>query len=173
MIKEIFEMEDDNTINDMFADEEMIQLEEQLWGKNPLRSQALKDLWLDLMAEAVDADDKPEQAKRELLFLMTANNVLDMVFEALPEDLALELTVSLDSMIGVSLVNRRFDVDIWEANYSTISKVKREDYGSDEEFEEAVKAMDERWWTVGKQALGGRTPNDAIVEEMSKYKLNR
>ncbi len=166
-------MAEDNTINDMLGEEEMIKIEDQLWGKTPRRSTALKDLWLDLMAEAVDADDKPESAKREMLFLMAANNILDLVMETLPEELAMDFTVSLDSLIGVSLVNRRFDVDIWEANYTTISNLKREDYDSDEEFEQAVQAMDERWWTVGKQALGGRTPNDAIVEEMSKYKLNR
>ncbi len=173
MIKGEIHMVEDNTINDMFGEEEMIRIEDQLWGKNPRRSTALKDLWLDLMAEAIDADEKPESAKREMLFLMAANNILDMVMEALPEDLAMDLTISLDSLIGVSLVNRRFDVDIWENNYQAISKLKREDYDSDEEFEQAVKAMDERWWTVGKQALGGRTPNDAIVEEMSKYRLNR
>ncbi len=165
-------MEEENTINDMFG-EENIDIEAQLWGKNPKRSQALKDLWLDLMNETVDQDDKPEEAKREMIFLMTANNVMDMVMETLPEELAVELSASMDSLIGLSMVNRRFEVDLLDANYQTLTKVDREEYSSDEEFEEAIRDMDERWWTVGKQLLGGRTPNDAILEEMSKYGLTR
>ncbi len=166
-------MDEENTINDMLAEQEDIDIEAQIWGKNPKRSRALKGLWLDLMNETVDQDDKPEEAKREMIFLMTANNVLDMVMETLPEELAVELSASLDSLIGLSMVNRRFDVDLLEANYKTLTNVKREDYSSDEDFEEAVRDMDERWWTVGKQLLGGRTPNDAILEEMSKYGLTR
>ncbi|HIJ00156.1 MAG TPA: hypothetical protein HA366_01330 [Candidatus Methanomethylophilaceae archaeon] len=125
------------------------------------------------MNELVNEDDKPEEAKREMIFLMTANNVMDMIMEAIPEEVALELSMSLDSVIGLSLVNRRYDVDLLESNYKTLIKIKREDYASDEEFEQAVRDVDERWWTVGKQALGGRSPNDAIIEELSKYSLNR
>ncbi len=166
-------MDEESTINDMFDEQEEMDIEAQVWGKNPKRSRALKDLWFDLMNETVDQDDKPEEAKREMIFLMTANNVLDMVMETMPEELAVELSASLDSLIGLSMVNRRFDVDLLEANYKTLTNVKREDYSSDEEFEEAVREIDERWWTVGKQPLGGRTPNDAIFEEMSKYGLTR
>ena len=78
-----------------------------------------------------------------------------------------------DSMIGMSLVNKRFDVDLVDANFEVLKKLKREDHGTDEEFEAAIRDVDHRWWTVGKQLLGGRSPNDAISEELGKFGLNK
>jgi len=162
-----------DTINDLFGKEDSIELEQQIWGKNPRRSQALKSLWFDLMSQSINEDDQPEDAKRELLFLMTANNVMDMIMESVPDDLALEITYCFDSMIGMSMVNKRFEVDLVDANFEVLKKLKREDYGTDEEFEAAIRDVDHRWWTVGKQLLGGRSPNDAISEELGKFGLNK
>lgn len=166
-------MTNKETINDLFEKEETIEFEAQIWGKNPQRSQALKELWYKPMTESIDDDDKPEPAKRELLFLMTANNVMDMILESVPDELALEISYCFDSMIGLSMVNNRFEVDLVEANYEVLKTIKREDHASDEAFEGAVREMDERWWTIGKQLLGGRSPNDAIAEELGKYGLNK
>lgn len=166
-------MTNNETINDLFEKEETIELEAQIWGKNPRRSQALKDLWFKLMTESIDEEDKPEPVKRELLFLMTANNVMDMIMESVPDELALEISYCFDSMIGLSMVNSRFEVDLVDANYEVLKKIKREDHATDESYEAAVKDIDERWWTIGKQLLGGRSPNDAIAEELGKYGLNK
>lgn len=166
-------MTKEETINDLFEKEETIELETQIWGKNPRRSQALKDLWFKLMSESIDEENKPEPAKRELLFLMTANNVMDMIMESVPDELALEISYCFDSLIGLSMVNSRFEVDLVESNYEVLEKIKREEHASDEAYEATVKDVDERWWTVGKQHLGGRSPNDAIAEELSKYGLNK
>jgi hypothetical protein len=79
----------------------------------------------------------------------------------------------MDHMMGVSVVNQKFGVDLLETNYEVVSKIKRDDYETDQEFENAVLEKEEKWWTVGKQQLGGRSPNDAIAEALSKYGLNQ
>ncbi|MCL2785742.1 MAG: hypothetical protein FWD81_00755 [Methanomassiliicoccaceae archaeon] len=163
----------DETINDLFDDVE-IPVEEQIWGKNPKRTQLLRDLWLSSAVEQIDEEkDMPEEAKRELLFMMAVHSTLDMVFESLPDEEALDLSYCLDHMMALSAVNQRYNVDLLETNFEVVSKMKREDYGSDEEFEAAVVEKEEKWWTIGKQQLGGRSPNDAIAEALSRYGLNR
>ncbi|MDR0791239.1 MAG: hypothetical protein LBE47_01730 [Methanomassiliicoccaceae archaeon] len=102
---------EEETINDLFEEEPEIPVEAQLWGKNPRRAQLLRDLWFDLIAEQIDEEKElPEDAKRELLFMMAVNSVLDMVLESLPDDKSLELSYWLDHMIGLSVVNRKYDV---------------------------------------------------------------
>jgi len=164
----------EETINDILGEEQEIPIEEQLWGKNPKRTHLLRDLWFDAIVEQIDEEkDMPEKARRELLFMMAVHSTLDMVLESLPDDLSLELTYCLDHMMGLSAVNKRYDVDLLETNFEVVSKVKREDYGSDEEFENAVLEKEEKWWSASKQQLGGRSPNDAIAEALSRYGLNR
>ncbi|MCL2712733.1 MAG: hypothetical protein FWD37_05635 [Methanomassiliicoccaceae archaeon] len=166
--------ESNETINDVLSEEIEIPLEEQLFGKNPKRTQLLRDLWFDQVAEQLDEEkDMPDEAKRELLFLMTANAVLDMVMDSVPEEMAADLSYFIDNMMAMAAVNQKYDVDILEACHETISKVKREEYATDEEFEAAVTDKEEKWWITGKQLLGGRSPNDAVAETLSKYGLNR
>jgi hypothetical protein len=163
-----------DTVNDIFADGPEIPLESQLWGKNPKRTQLLRDLWFDAMSEQINEEkDMPEEARRELLFMMAVNSVLDMAMESLPEDLSVEFSYCLDHMMGLASANQRYGVDLLETNYEVLSKVKREDYETDEEFESAVTEKEEKWWSVGKQQLGGRSPNDVIAEALSRYGLNR
>ena len=164
----------EETINDLFSDREEMPPEEQLWGKNPKRTQLLRDLWFDMITEQIDEEkDLPDAAKKELLFMMAVNSALDMIFESVPDDVAVELSYCVDHIMGLSAVNSKYDVDLLEANYEVISKIKRDDYGTDEEFEVVVADKEEKWWTVGKQLLGGRSPNDAIAEALSRYGLNR
>jgi len=165
---------DNETINDVLGGEPEIPLEAQLWGKNPNRTQLLRDLWFDSMLEELSEDKTmDDDAKRQLLFMMTANAVLDMVMESIPDDMSVELSYCLDHMLGLAAVNKRYDVDLLDANYKVITKVKRDDYATDEEFETAILGKEEKWWSVGKQLLGGRSPNDAIAEALSKYGLNK
>jgi len=166
--------EEEGTINEVFDDEPAIPLEAQLWGKNPKRTQLLRDIWFDSIIEQLNEEkEMPEEARRELLFMMAVNSVLDMVMESLPDELSLELSYCVDHMMGVAAVNQKYGVDLLEANYEVVSKIKRDSYDSDEDFEKAVIDKEEKWWTVGKQLLGGRSPNDAIAEALSRYGLNK
>ncbi|MCL1904900.1 MAG: hypothetical protein FWG19_02100 [Methanomassiliicoccaceae archaeon] len=167
--------EDEGTINDVFSNgEEEIPAEMQLFGKNPKRTHLLRDLWYNSMVEELDTEeDMPDNAKKELLFMMVANSVLDLAMESLPDELAVELSYHVDHLMAMAAVNKKYGVDLLEANYEVVSKMNREEYGSDEEFETAVSEKEEKWWTTGKQQLGGRSPNDAVAEELSRYGLNR
>ena len=160
------------TINDVFDNEPEIPMEERIWGRNPKRTQLLRDLWFDSVMEQIKEDkDLPGEARDQLLFMMAVHSTLDMVFESLPDEDALDLSYCVDQMMGLAAVNKRYGVDLLEANYEVLSKVKREDYSSDEEFEAALDGKEEKWWSVGKQLLGGRSPNDAISEALSRYGL--
>ena len=163
------------TVNDLFdnTDDDEIPLEAQLWGKNHKRTAALKDLWFKEMVDFADENKVPEEGRAELFFAMTANNILDMIMDSLPEELSLELSYSFDHMIGMLAANNRYGVDILDAAYKSLEKISREDYDTDEEFEAAINEREEKWWTVGKQQLSGRSPNDVIAEALSRYGLNR
>jgi hypothetical protein len=164
----------EETVNDIFEDQPEIPVEEQLWGKNPKRTQLLRDIWYDAIVAQIDAEkEMPDDAKRELMFMMTVHSTLDIVLESLPDELSVELSYCLDNMLGLAAANKRYDVDLLEANFEVIKKVKRDSYKTDEEFEAAVVDQEEKWWTAGKQHLGGRSPNDAIAEELSRYGLNK
>jgi len=166
--------EESGTINDVFDEVPEIPLEEQIWGNNPKRTQLLRDLWFDSIIEQIDEEKgMPEEAKKELLFMMAVHSTLDMVFGSLPDEESLDLSYCVDHMMALAAVNQRYGVDLLETNFEVISKIKREDHGTDEEFEAAVAEKEEKWWTNGKQQLGGRSPNDAIAEALSRYGLNK
>ncbi|MFA6679461.1 MAG: hypothetical protein WCR96_03095, partial [Candidatus Methanomethylophilaceae archaeon] len=71
--------ENSGLIEQVFDKDEDITLDKQLWGKNPKRTQALKDLWYDDLQKAVDEDKSPGEAKKSLTFMMTTNSVMDMI----------------------------------------------------------------------------------------------
>jgi len=166
--------EDKGTINDVFDGTPEIPAEEQIWGKNPKRTQLLRDLWFKSVMEQLDEEkDMPDEAKKELLFMMAVHSTLDMVFESLPDEESLDLSYCIDHMMALAAVNQRYGVDLLETNYEVVSKIDGNSYATQEEFEAAVAEKEEKWWTIGKQQLGGRSPSDAIAEVLSKYGLNR
>jgi len=168
-------MEDDEKggINEMFEEDDSIPVENQLWGKNPKRVEALKDVWFKDMTEFMDENKVPEKGRNEMVFNMAVNSLLDMIMESLPLEDALELSYAFDHMLGVFVANQRYGVDILDAAYQSMTKVDREEFDSDEDFEKALAEREEKWWTVGKQILSGRSPNDVIIEALSRYGLNR
>ncbi|MBQ7701242.1 MAG: hypothetical protein IJT54_02450 [Candidatus Methanomethylophilaceae archaeon] len=163
---------DTGLVEQVFEEDEKVDLEKQLWAKNPRRSQALLDLWYDELQAEIDKDDNPEDAKKHLSFLMTANAVMDMIMECIPEEMALDLSYALDHTIALSLVNKKYDCDLLEEERKAVSIVKREDYDTDDDYARAVEAIDDHWWTISQPQLDMRNANDAIIEMMAKYKLN-
>jgi hypothetical protein len=168
-------MEDDEKggINELFEENDSIPIENQLWGKNPKRVEALRDIWFKDMTEFMNENNVPEKGRNEMVFNMAINSLLDMILESLPVEDALEMTYAFDHMIGVFIANNRYGVDILDAAYQSMTKVNRDDFDSDEDFENAIAEREEKWWTVGKQILSGRSPNDVIIEALSRYGLNR
>jgi len=168
-------MEDDEKggINEMFEEDDSVPIENQLWGKNPKRVEALRNVWFKDMTEFMDENKVPEKGRNEMVFNMAVNSLLDMIMESLPLEDALELSYAFDHMLGVFIANQRYGVDILDAAYQSMTKVNREEFDSDEDFEKAIAEREEKWWTVGKQILSGRSPNDVIIEALSRYGLNR
>ncbi|MDR0509050.1 MAG: hypothetical protein LBG63_04440 [Candidatus Methanoplasma sp.] len=157
-------------LNDEELSEEEF-LEKQLYGKNPGRVAALGDLVYDLMAKEIDELDIPEDAKRKMIFSMTANSVLDLVFDASPADLGLEASFCFDMYIGASLTNKKFKVDLFKELEQALMGVKRDDFPDDETYELALEEFEEKWWEIPQPLLDKRTPTDSIIEMLSKYGL--
>ncbi len=164
---------DPNTglIEQVFEDED-VNVEKQLWEKNPRRSQALADLWYDELQKAVSEGTEDEEGRKHLSFLMSVNSVLDLIMECVPEDLALEVSYALDHTVALALVNKKYDCDLLEEEKKAVSIVKREDYETDDDFKRAVEAIDDHWWSISQPQLDMRNANDAILEMLAKYKLN-
>ena len=149
-----------------------IDLDKQLYEKNHSRSKALRDLWFEDLQKSLENMKGSEDAKKEMSFMMIANNVLDLIMGCVPDDLALELSYALDNTIALSLVNRKYDCDLIEEERKAVSIVKREDYDTDDDFARALEAIEDHWWSIGQPQLEMRSASDAIVEMLRKYGLN-
>ena len=125
------------------------------------------------MLATIDEDPElPEEAKRQLIFKMTANSVLDVIVESLAPETAEEVTSCLDGFLGMSLVNKKNQVDIMAELRKAVLSVKQDTGESDEDFERRLSDMEDAWWSIPQPLLNGRTPDDAIREEMRRYGLD-
>ena len=71
--------------------------DEMVYGKNPRRVEALTDLFgRDLIKSVVENPELPEEAKREMIFKLTAQSVLDMIMDSLAPDTAEEVAQCVD-----------------------------------------------------------------------------
>ena len=149
-------------------------LNEYSFGKNPNRAVAMQTLFGERLINETMADEKlPVEGKMSFVFKATAHGVLDMIMECLPPEYSEEVAVSLDSFIGMNLVNQKFGVDLVNAVMEELQKIEQNDDESDEQFEARLSEMEEGWWYIPQPILNGRNPNDAIREEMGKYGLNQ
>lgn len=152
------------------TEEEMA--EKQLWGKNPSRAQALRDLMFDALSEHIEEMDVPDDKKWEILFIMSVNSALDLLFDSPTTDIAMETSYCFDNMLGMALANKKWNVDIMAEARKAIETVDRSDFKNDEDYIKELQSFEEQWWDMGQPALGMRSPNDAIYEVLGKYKLN-
>lgn len=145
---------------------------ENTFGRNPNRTSALSDLFeKELIETANEETGIPEEAKRSLIFKMTANSVLDMVMEAVDPEIREEVCACLDGYIGTCLVNKRFDVDLYGEMVKALDTAERKEGESDEDYERRLGDLEDAWWTIPQPMLGGRNPDDAITEEVRRYGL--
>ncbi|HKM09291.1 MAG TPA: hypothetical protein VJX93_02210 [Candidatus Methanomethylophilaceae archaeon] len=143
----------------------------QLFAKNPRRVSALHDLLFENMAETIEAEDIPLEAKLALIFKMSINSVLDIIMECTPNDIAEEMTYSLDSYIGLAITNKKYDVDLLREHGKALLSIDANKFDSKEQYQLALQAFEEDWWSISQPLLNKRTPNDAISESMRKYGL--
>ncbi len=145
----------------------------ETFGKNPNRTSALADIFGgELIATACEEAELPEEAKKSLIFKMTANSVLDVIVECLSPELAEEVVGCLDGYLGMCLVNKKNNVDIMGELRKAVLTIKQDADESDEDFERRLADMEDAWWSIPQPLLNGRNPNDAIIEEMKRYGLS-
>jgi len=145
---------------------------EALFGKNAQRSYALRDLWFESLSQVVDEQVAPEPNKREMMFLTLSNAMLDMMMDILPEDLALIMVENLDDYLAVTLVNRKFDVDLLNTFQDEFVKENGDKFDDQEKLMEALEKFQDKFWDSGRKDLGGKSPNQAVEEALKKYDLN-
>ena len=145
----------------------------ETFGKNPNRTSAFSDLFLKDMLETVEAEEElPDEAKKHLIFKMTANSVLDIIMESLSPDTREEVAACVDGYIGMCMVNMKNQVDLMSELRKALMTVKQEANESDDDYERRPGDMEEAWWSIPQPILNGRTPDDAIREEMKRYGLD-
>lgn len=156
-------------MNDEISDEEMAF--NQIFDKNPDRVAAISDLWYDDMVAEIDKAGLSGDAKNEMIFSMTANAVLDMIGDAVLTDVGLEVSFSFDMFLGVSLTNKRFNVNLFDEHHKALMGIEREEFPDEDTYLNAVDEFEEQWWDIPQPLLDKRTPNDAIRETLQKYGL--
>lgn len=159
-------------IKTVVEDSPEVTAEKQIWGKNPARTQAIRDLMFDELTKYINEQNIPEDKKWEMVFIMAVNSTIDLMLDSAPTDLALDMTYCFDHMIGMALANKKYNVDILEEAKKAMQTVDPEQFETDEQYLEELQAFEEHWWDMGQPALGMRSPNDAIFETLSKYGLN-
>ena len=164
---------DTGIINTVFDDDKEISAEDQLWQKNPARTHALRDIIFDDLVDHMKDQDLPEDKRWEMTFFMAVNSVLDLFMDSLPEDMAMDASYCFDNFIGLALANKKYDVNILGEAKKAIDSVDPKAFDSEELFAKGVEEFEEKWWNMGQPALGMRSPNDAIIESLAKYGLNK
>ncbi|NLL94146.1 MAG: hypothetical protein GX224_00030 [Thermoplasmatales archaeon] len=166
------DVDPDTGLVEMSFEDEEKELNEMLWGKNPNRSSALAELIYPVLKPMVAEEAKGDpDAAGQMTCVMSINSVLDMVMEALPDELAAEVSFYIDHFIGLNLTNHKHGVDLMEELGKALSQIERKDYDTDDDFIRALEALEEHWWGVGQPALNMRNASDAIHETMRKYDL--
>lgn len=144
---------------------------EELFGKNAQRSYALKDLWFESLSQVVDEQIAPEPNRREMMFLTLSNAMLDMMMDILPEEIGEVLAQNLDDYLAVTLVNKKYDVDVLNSFQEEFVKQNGSDFEDEEKLQKALDEFQDKFWTTGRKELHGKSPNEAVEEALKKYDL--
>jgi len=144
---------------------------EVLFGKNAQRSYALKDLWYESLSQVVDEQIAPEENKREMMFLTLSNAMLDMMMDILPEEVGVILAQNMDDYLAVTLVNKKYDVDVLKSFQEEFVEKNGANFDDDESLEEALDEFQDKFWAIGRKELKGKSPNEAVEEALKKFDL--
>ena len=139
--------------------------------KNPQRAYALRDLWSDSLNELINQEIAPEPQKRKMLFLALSNAMLDMMMDIVPEELVEILAENLDDYIAVTLVNKKYSVDMLQSFQEEFVKEMGKQFDDEEKLQNALMDFQEKFWDSTRKDLKGKSPNQAVEEELQKYKL--
>jgi hypothetical protein len=144
---------------------------QEMFGKNAERSYALRDLWFESLAAAVDKQVAPEMNKREMLFLTLSNSILDMMMDILPEEVAVILAENIDDYLAVTLINKKHGVDLLKAFQEEFMAKKGKEFDTEEELAEALSAFEDEFWNSPRKDLKGKSPNQVVEAALKHYDL--
>lgn len=145
---------------------------EYVYGKNPMRVSALKDLWYDnLMLKLKEMDLPDEEAKMQMIFKLTCGGLLDMLGDSQEPGVAPEVMSGLDMFIALALTNLRYKVDLLGEQQKALQTIDREKCQDDEEYLRVLSDAEDAWWDIPQPLLDKRTPKDAIRETLRRYGL--
>ncbi len=161
----------------LFGEEEPVDPQEQhiehTFGRNPNRTSLMSDLFGSELMESVMTDEElPEEAKAPLILKMAINSALDIVMESLDPETREEVAASVDGYLGMCLVNKRFEVDLFGELAKALASVEQDEGESDEEYQQRLSEMEDAWWNIPQPKLNNRNPDDAISEEARRYGLD-
>jgi hypothetical protein len=143
----------------------------QVYEKNPRRVEVLSDLFYDDLDASIEEMDIPDDGKKKMLFSVTINSILDLIADALPSDLSVDVSYYLDVYMGLSIVNKKYKSDLFKELEKALVSISRSDFPDDETYDNTLKEAEEGWWDLPQPRLDKRTPNEAIREALSKYGL--
>lgn len=148
-----------------------ITAEEELFGKNGERSYALRDLWFEALNAAVEEQVAPEPNKREMLFLTLSNSIFDMMMDILPEELAAALAENLDDYLAVTLINKKYNIDLLKCFQDEFVGERGTTFDTEEELAEALAEFEDKFWNSARKDLGGKSPNQVVEAALKHYDL--
>lgn len=138
---------------------------------NSQRSFALYDLWFETLSQAVNEQIAPEQNKREMMFLTVSNAVLDMVMDILPEDMSAVVAENIDDYLAVTLVNKKYGVDILKTFQDEFRQAHGRKFDDEEKLEKALDDFQDKYWNTPRKDLQGKSPNQAVEEALAEFEL--
>ena len=154
-------------------EDEGINADKQIYEKNARRADIIGELVYEGISDQIASMNIPdEESKMQAMFMMASHTVLDLVMDALDVDAGLETSFSLDMFLGVALVNKKYNVDLFKEFEKALADVKPSDYPDEELYLKDLEEKKELWWDIPQPILEKRTPNDAIREVLDHSGLS-
>lgn len=146
------------------------QVDNPLLSKNPIRALMFKDAMLQEIVDGLKAEQVPKEDMDEVLFLTTANAVLERIGINLPEDLSYIFKENLDDYLSIALINKEHEVDLLSLFRDQFLESQGDSFDDERELMEALTSFEDRWWGSPKDFLGGASPNELM--EQTKEKMD-
>ncbi|NLI74320.1 MAG: hypothetical protein GX369_06090 [Euryarchaeota archaeon] len=169
-LKREMEAEEPLSQDDVVMDLDMIA-EEVIFGKNPARTYALREVWYSSLKELISDPTVPDEAREEVMFLSLTNALLDMLMDVVPKEMALTFARNLDDYLAVTLVNKEYDIDLLKTFQDEFADAMGDDFQSEEQLMESLESFENEWWDNPRDELKGKSPNEALEEMADKHEL--
>ena len=153
--------------------EEGIDADKQIYEKNGKRVDVIGHLvFEDLCQQIEDMNIPDEDSRLQAMYMLTAHSVLDLVMDSMGVDEGLEASFSIDMFLGVALVNKKYNVNLFKAFEKALAEVLPSNFPDEETYLRTLEEFKETWWDIPQPILDSRTPNDAIRMALDEFGLS-